>query len=31
MPELFDFIAGSETGGILASTLVLPNDDKSST
>ena len=25
MPELFDFIAGSETGGIIASTLVIPN------
>ena len=27
MPELFDFIAGSETGGIIASSLVIPNDD----
>ena len=25
MPELFDFIAGSETGAIIASTLVIPN------
>ena len=24
MPELFDMIAGSETGGIIASSLVLP-------
>ena len=30
MHELFDFIAGSETGGIIASTLVIPNDDESS-
>jgi patatin-like phospholipase/acyl hydrolase len=27
MPELFDLIAGSETGAIIASTLVLPNLD----
>ena len=27
MPELFDLIAGSETGAIIASTLVLPNPD----
>ena len=27
MPELFDLIAGSETGAIIASTLVLPNND----
>jgi patatin-like phospholipase/acyl hydrolase len=31
MTELFDLIAGSETGAIIASTLVLPNDDKTST
>ena len=27
MPELFDMIAGSETGAIIASTLVVKNDD----
>jgi len=27
MPELFDMIAGSETGAIIASSLVIPNDD----
>lgn len=27
MTELFDLIAGSETGAIIASTLVLANDD----
>ena len=27
MPELFDMISGSETGAIIASTLVVPNDD----
>ena len=27
MPELFDMIAGSETGAIIATTLVLPNKD----
>jgi len=27
MPELFDLIAGSETGAIIASSLVLPNTD----
>jgi len=27
MPELFDMIAGSETGAIIATTLALPNDD----
>jgi patatin-like phospholipase/acyl hydrolase len=27
MPELFDLIAGSETGAIIAATLVIPNDD----
>lgn len=27
MPELFDMIAGSETGAIIASTLLLKNDD----
>jgi len=26
MPELFDMIAGSETGALVASTLVIPND-----
>jgi len=26
MPELFDMIAGSETGAIIASSLVIPND-----
>jgi uncharacterized membrane protein YsdA (DUF1294 family) len=31
MYELFDMIAGSETGAIIASTLVVPNDDKSAT
>ena len=27
MPELFDMIAGSETGAIIATSLVVPNDD----
>lgn len=27
MPELFDMIAGAETGAIIAATLVIPNDD----
>ena len=27
MPELFDLIAGSETGAIIATSLVLPNTD----
>jgi len=27
MPEMFDLIAGSETGAIIATTLVLPNPD----
>lgn len=27
MTELFDIIAGSETGAIIAATLVIPNDD----
>ena len=27
MPELFDIIAGSETGAIIATSLVLPNTD----
>jgi hypothetical protein len=27
MPELFDLIAGSETGAIIAATLVIPNED----
>ena len=27
MPELFDMIAGSETGAIIASSLVVPNTD----
>lgn len=27
MPELFDTIAGSETGAIIASALVIPSDD----
>ena len=27
MHEMFDLIAGSETGAIIASTLVIPNDD----
>ena len=27
MPELFDMIAGSETGAIIASSLMLKNDD----
>ena len=27
MPEIFDMISGSETGAIIASSLVLPNDD----
>ena len=31
MYELFDMISGSETGAIIASTLVIPNDDTSST
>ena len=30
MHELFDMIAGSETGAIIASTLVVPHDDPSS-
>ena len=30
MHELFDFIAGSETGAIIASTLVIPNNDTTS-
>lgn len=29
MTELFDMIAGSETGAIIATTLVIPNDDLS--
>jgi hypothetical protein len=28
MPELFDMIAGSETGAVIATSLVLPNDDE---
>ena len=31
MPELFDLIAGSETGAIIATTLVIPNNDTTST
>ena len=31
MTELFDMIAGSETGAIIATTLVIPNDDKNKT
>jgi len=27
MPELFDMIAGSETGAMIGATLVIPNDD----
>jgi len=27
MPEIFDMISGSETGAIIASTLVVPNND----
>lgn len=27
MPELFDMISGSETGAMIGSTLVIPNDD----
>jgi hypothetical protein len=27
MPELFDFIAGSGTGAIIAGTLVVPGED----
>ena len=27
MPELYDVIAGSETGGIIATILSIPNDD----
>ena len=30
MPELFDMIAGSESGAIIASTLVVPSDDSNS-
>jgi hypothetical protein len=30
MHELFDMLAGSETGAIIASTLVVPNDDPKS-
>ena len=30
MPELFDMLAGSETGAIIASSLVIPNEDKNS-
>ena len=30
MHELFDMIAGSETGAIIASSLVVPHDDASS-
>ena len=30
MPELFDFIAGSGTGAIIAGSLVVPNSDTSS-
>ena len=30
MPEIFDMITGSETGAIIASTLVVKNDDSSS-
>lgn len=30
MVELFDMLAGSETGAILASTLTIKNDDKNS-
>jgi len=30
MYELFDMLAGSETGAIIASTLVVPNDDPKS-
>ena len=30
MAEIFDMIAGSETGAILASTLILPNKDEKS-
>lgn len=29
MPELFDMITGSETGAIIATSLVIPNDDPS--
>jgi len=28
MPEIFDMIAGSETGAIIGSTLVIPNDNQ---
>lgn len=28
MPELFDMISGSETGAIIATSLVLPKEDK---
>jgi len=27
MPELFDLLAGSESGAIIATSLVLPNSD----
>jgi len=27
MPEIFDMIAGSETGAMIGATLVIPNDD----
>lgn len=30
MTELFDMIAGSETGAIIATTITLPNPDKTS-
>jgi len=30
MHEIFDMVTGSETGAIIASTLVLPNTDKTS-
>jgi hypothetical protein len=27
MPELFDMISGSESGAIIAASLIIPNDD----
>jgi len=30
MPELFDTVAGAETGALIASNLLLPNTDKKS-
>lgn len=31
MPELFDMISGSESGAIIASSLMIPSDDKTKT